>query len=128
MLVPAAIQQEIAQQTPALVAYVPSRLAPGWRYHSWTTTGKILLIFFRNRSGQEIQFLVSRHTGICSFAGDKSFQMAGVKAYWTSNAAQQQAWRCVNGVKITAATSLAPNRFANVGLARLVASAAHLRR
>ena len=32
------------------------------------------------------------------------------------DAAQQQAWRCVNGVKLSAATSLPPNRFADVGL------------
>jgi hypothetical protein len=128
MLVPAPVQQEIAKQTPARIAYAPARLAPGWRYRSWATTGKTLVIFFKNPAGQEIDFLVSRYKGDCSFDMDKSFQMAGVKTYWSSASAQQQAWRCVNGVKITAATSLAPNRFANVGLARLVASAAHLRR
>ena len=128
MLVPPPVQQEIAQQTPALIAYAPARLAPGWRYRTWATTGRVLMIFFRNPAGQEIQFLVSAYKGSCPFDSDKSFQMAGVKTYWNSNAAAQQAWRCVNGVKMTAATSLPPNRFANVGLARLVASAAHLRR
>jgi hypothetical protein len=127
MLVPPPVQQEIAQQAPALIAYAPARLAPGWRYSTWGTTGKTLVIFFENRAGQEIQFLVSRFRGDCSFAAAKSFQMAGVKTYWSSKTAQQ-AWRCVNGVKITAATSLPPNRFADVGLARVVASATHLRR
>ena len=127
MLVPPPVQQEIAQQAPALIAYAPSRLAPGWRYSTWSTTGKTLVIFFENRAGGEIQFLVSRFTGDCSFAAAKSFQMAGVKTYWSTKTAQQ-AWRCVNGVKITAATSLPPNRFADVGLARVVASATHLRR
>jgi len=127
MLVPPPVQQEIAQQAPALIAYAPARLAPGWRYSSWATTGKTLVIFFKNPAGQEIDFLVSRFKGDCSGAAAKTFQMAGIKTYWSSKSAQM-AWRCVNGVKITAATSLPPNRFADVGLARLVASAGHLRR
>ena len=130
MLVPAPIQQQIVEQVPPLVAFVPSRLAPGWHYAAWTTTGSTLMIFFRNGAGKEIQFLVKRdYGGTCGYGyGDKSFQMAGVKTYYNHTAAQQEAWRCVNGVKISAATSLPPSRFADVGLARLVASSHRLRR
>jgi hypothetical protein len=128
MLVPADIQHQIVEQVPPAVAYVPSRLAPGWHYAAWTTTGTALMIFFRNGAGKEIQFLVKRNNaGGCGY-GVKSFQMAGVKTYYNKTAAQQEAWRCVNGVKVSAATSLPPNRFADVGLARLVASGHRLRR
>jgi hypothetical protein len=128
MLVPAPVQQQIVEQVPPLVAYVPSRLAPGWHYASWTTTGKALMIFFRNGAGKEVQFLVKPYGGTCGFSEDKTFQMAGIKTFYSHNAAQQQAWRCVNGVKVSAATLLPPNRFADVGLARLVASGRRLRR
>jgi hypothetical protein len=121
MLVPAPVQHEIATQAP-LVAYVPSRLAPGWSYSAWSSAGRRLTIVFTNRAGKEIDFLVSRYNGDCAFGKQKFFQMAGVKTYWNHTAAQQQAWRCVNGMKLTAATSLAPDKFADVGLARLVAS------
>jgi hypothetical protein len=36
-------------------------------------------------------------------------------------ATAQQAWRCVTGTKLTATTSLPPNRFADVGLGRIAA-------
>ena len=126
MLVPVPIQHEIAQKAP-VVAYVPSRLAPGWRYADYSSTGKTLAIVFRNPAGSEIDFLVSRFTGDCAFGERKFFQMAGVKTYWTRTGGQQLAWRCVDGLKLTAVTSLASNRFADVGLARLVASGHRIR-
>ncbi|MDX6485951.1 MAG: hypothetical protein QOF43_1104 [Gaiellaceae bacterium] len=104
------------------MAFVPSRLAPGWRYESWTSTGKKLAIVFRNPAGKEVDFLVSRLRGDCRAGKQKFFQMAGVKTYWSLTGGRQQAWRCVSGMKLTAATSLAPDRFADVGLARLAAS------
>jgi hypothetical protein len=58
---------------------------------------------------------------------EKSFQMAGIKVYWSHTANEQQAWRCVNGMKLVAATSLAPDRFADVGLGRVAASAHRIR-
>jgi hypothetical protein len=128
MLVPAPVQQQIVQQAPKL-AYVPSRLAPGWRYVTWSSTGRLLVIVFRNRAGGEVDFLVSRFTGRdCSYGEQKSFQLAGVKTYWSHTAAQQRAWRCVGGILLTAVTSLPSSRFADVGLARLAASGHRLRR
>ena len=126
MLVPVPVQHEIAAKAP-LVAYVPARLVPGWRYSSWSSSGKRLTIVFRSPAGREVDFLVSRYSGDCRAGKEKFFQMAGVKTYWNQTGTQQRAWRCVNGMKLTAATSLAPDRFADVGLARLAASGHRIR-
>ncbi|HET6944090.1 MAG TPA: hypothetical protein VFI01_01960 [Gaiellaceae bacterium] len=126
MLVPVPVQDEIAAKAP-LVAYAPSRLAPGWRYVRWTHQGP-LRIWFDNRAGREIVFIAARFSGNCRAGMEKSFQMAGVKVYWGDTSNGQEAWRCVNGMKLVGATSLAPDRFADVGLARLVASGHRLRR
>ena len=95
---------------------------------TWGTTGKTLVIFFENRAGGEIQFLVSRYSGDCSFAAAKSFPGSpGFKTYWSAKTAQQslavRERRQDHGRDVTPA-----NRFADVGLARVVASATHLRR
>jgi hypothetical protein len=58
----------------------------------------------------------------------KSFQLDGNKVYWSQGATEQQAWRCVNGMKLVASTSLPPNRFADVGLGRMAASGHRIRR
>jgi hypothetical protein len=126
MLVPAPVQDQIAAKAP-LVAFAPSRLAPGWRYVRWTQQGP-LRIWFENRAGQEIVFVAARFSGNCRAGMEKSFQMAGVKVYWGHTSGEQEAWRCVNGMKLVAATSLPPDRFADVGLGRLVASGHRLRR
>ena len=120
------VQHEILAKAP-LVAYVPSRLAPGWHYERWSHRGP-LRIWFANRAGKEIVFVAARFGGNCRLGMEKSFQMAGVKVYWGHRAEEQQAWRCIDGTKLVAATSLAPDRFADVGLARLVASGHRLRR
>jgi hypothetical protein len=126
VLVPVPVQQEIVQQAPAL-AYAPSRLAPGWRYAHWGAANGTLVIAF-TKAGQEIDFLVQPGKKNCAFSREKTFQLAGVKVYWQHTAAEQRAWRCVNGKTLAAVTSLPPNRFADVGLGRLVASAQRLRR
>ena len=127
MLVPAAVQQQILERAP-LVAYAPSRLAPGWRYASWRMGDLgVLRIVFRNKAGKEIVFVAAQFKGNCRAGMEKSFQMAGVKVYWGHTANEQEAWRCVNGRKLVAATSLAPDRFADVGLARLAASGHRIR-
>ncbi len=126
MLVPVPVQQQIAEKAP-LLAFAPSRLAPGWHYERWTHAGS-LRIYFANRAGREIVFVAAPFKGDCRAGKEAFFQMAGVKTYWNHTATSQQAWRCVNGMKLTAATSLSPGRFADVGLARLVASGHQLRR
>ena len=118
MLVPPPVQQEIAQQTPALIAYAPVPPGPGLALQHLGDDGpdpRHLLQEPRPARRSTSSSAASRATA--AWRAAKSFQMAGVKTYWSSKSAQQ-AWRCVNGVKITAATSLPPNRFADVGLAR----------
>jgi hypothetical protein len=122
VLVPLPVQHDIAQKAP-VAAYAPARLAPGWRYRHWTYQGGAVRIWFVNRAGKEITFVAVPFRRNCRAGMEKSFQMAGVKVYWDHTVNEQQAWRCVNGVKLVAATSLAPDRFADVGLGRIVASA-----
>jgi|SRR6266487_2888353 hypothetical protein len=125
MLVPVSVQHEIAQKAP-LVAYAPARLAVGWHYARWTHDGA-LRILFRNKAGREIVFVAAPYKGNCRAGMEKSFQMAGVKVYWGHTANEQEAWRCVNGMRLVAATSLPPDRFADVGLARMAASGHRIR-
>jgi hypothetical protein len=125
MLVPVAVQHQIAQKAP-LVAYVPARLGIGWHYKRWTHQGA-LRIFFSNRAGREIVFVASPFKGNCRAGMTKSFQLDGNKVYWSQTATAQQAWRCVNGMKLVATTSLPPNRFADVGLGIMAASGHRIR-
>ena len=120
MLVPLPVQQQIVQQAP-LVAYVPARLAPGWKYVHWTATEETLVISF-TKAGTQIDFFVRRFRGDCTAGRGKTFQLAGVKVYWNHTPSEQMAWRCVGGVRMMAVTSLPPNRFADVGLGRMAAS------
>jgi hypothetical protein len=125
VLVPAPVQHQIAQKAP-LVAYAPARLAVGWHYERWTHQGP-LRIFFTNKAGQEVVFVASRFKGNCRAGMTKSFQLDGNKVYWAQAAGVQQAWRCVNGMKLVGSTSLPPNRFADVGLGRMAASGHRIR-
>jgi hypothetical protein len=119
-VVPVFTQHRIEQTAPAL-AYVPARLAIGWRYERWTHDGA-LRIYFANKAGREIVFVATRFSGNCRAGMAKSFQLDGVKVWWAPTADGQQAWRCVNGVKLSAESSLGPDRFADSGLGRIAAS------
>ena len=125
MLVPVAVQHQIAQKAP-LVAYVPARLGIGWHYERWTHQGA-LRIYFSNKAGREIVFVAAPFKGNCRAGMTKSFQLDGNKVYWSQTATEQQAWRCVNGMKLVATTSLPPNRFADVGLGIMAASGHRIR-
>jgi hypothetical protein len=124
-VVPVFTQHRIARTVPAL-AYVPARLAIGWKYERWTHDGA-LRIFFRNKAGREIVFAAARFAGSCRAGMAKSFQLDGVKVWWAQTATEQRAWRCVNGMKLVAATSLGPDRFADSGLGRIAASGHRIR-
>jgi hypothetical protein len=125
-VVPVFTQHAIAKTVPA-VAYVPARLAIGWHYRRWTHAGGVLRTFFADKAGREITFVAVRFSGDCASAKEKTFQLAGVKVWWSHTSNEQQAWRCVNGVKLVAATALGPDRFADVGLGRIVASGHRIR-
>ncbi|MCW2976459.1 MAG: hypothetical protein JWM06_1740 [Actinomycetia bacterium] len=123
--VPIFTQHRIAATVPSL-AYAPARLPIGWRYERWTHNGA-LRIFFVNKAGREMVFVAARFSGDCSAGMEKSFQLDGVKVWWSRTAGGQQAWRCVNGRRLVAATALAPERLADVGLGRVAASGHRIR-
>jgi hypothetical protein len=125
-IVPPAVQQAIGRRAP-LVAYVPARIAIGYHYRTWTYQGGAVRIWFRNKANKEIVFVAARRTTPCASGREKTFQMAGNKVYWGHRAEEQQSWRCVNGIQLTAATPQPPTEFADVGLGRIAASAHKVR-
>lgn len=125
-IVPLSVQQAIARRAP-LVAYVPARIATGYRYRTWTYQGGAVRIWFRNKANKEIVFVAARRRTPCTNGREKTFQMGGNKVYWGHTSEEQQSWRCVNGVQLTAATPQPPTEFADVGLGRVAASAHRIR-
>jgi hypothetical protein len=131
-VVPLHSQQAIKKRT-NLYAFVPTRVGFGYRYYAWKFqpgAKPAMRIWFRNKlqRSREITFVVSPQAGPCAQGKEKSFQLDGNKVYWSQSANEQQAWRClsspVNGklIRLTAATSMSPRTFADVGLGRIVAS------
>ena len=118
-----------------LLAYVPTRAPSGFRYYRWTYTPNptAMRVWLRNKAGWEITFIASPQRGPCDRGHQKSFFMAGNKVWWAQTSEEQQAWRCVaspvNGrlIRLTAATSLAPTKFADVGLGQVAASGRWIR-
>ncbi len=125
-IVPAFTQHQIAKRAPRL-AYVPARVATGYRYSRWTYSGGVLRIWFRNKAQREIVFVAAKQHGPCTAGREKTFQMAGNKVYWAHTANEQQAWRCVGGVRLVAASPQPPTEFADVGLGRVAASGHKIR-
>ena len=125
MLVPVPVQHQIATEAP-LVAYVPSRLAPGWRYSTMATDGSRLVLVFRGGTGREIDYYVLRWRGACGAGALGSRSSSGATVYDARTVDEQSAWRCVGGYKLVATTLLPPNRLSYLVLVRLVASSRHL--
>lgn len=125
-VVPLTVQHAIVRRAPTL-AYVPARAAIGYRYRTWTFAGGAVRIWFRNRAGKEIVFVAARRTRPCASGNEKTFQLAGNKVYWAHTSEEQQAWRCVDGVELAAASPQPPTEFADVGLGRVAASAHRIR-
>jgi hypothetical protein len=125
-VVPVFTQHQIATRAPS-VAYVPARVYLGWRYRRWTHDGGVLRIYFTDKAARDIVFVAARFAGNCRAGMEKSFQLDGVKVWWSHTANEQQAWRCVNGVKLVAASALSPQQFADVGLGRVAASGHRIR-
>jgi hypothetical protein len=126
-VVPTFTQHQIAKIATPGLAYVPARLAIGWHYRRWTHGPDQLRILFADKAGHLIAFSATVFAGNCRTGMEKSFQLAGVKTYWSHTANEQQAWRCVNGVRLVAATSLRSDQFADVGLGRIAASGHRIR-
>jgi hypothetical protein len=125
-VVPTFTQQQIAKRVPRL-AYVPARIPTGYRYFRWAVGGSALRIWFRNRAKHDVVFVAALRKTPCAAGKEKTFQMGGNKVYWSHTANEQQAWRCVDGVQLVAATSQPPTRFADVGLGRVAASGHRIR-
>jgi hypothetical protein len=127
MLVPAPVQQEVATQAAPLVAYVPARAAPGWKYQVWASPhGEVLMVFAKG--SRQILFVAARYGGDCAFGMKRSFVIGGGTVYYTRTAGERRAWRCVNGVRLMVATSVPSDVVPDVGLARMAASAYHVQR
>jgi hypothetical protein len=124
--VPLLTQHQIAKRAPA-VAYVPARIATGYRYYRWAVRAGVLRIWFRNAAAKEVVFVAAPQSGTCTNGRQKTFQMGGNKVYWAQTATEQQAWRCVGGMRLIAASPQSPDRFADVGLGQVAASAHRIR-
>ncbi len=125
-LVPAAVQARIAQAAPRL-AYVPTRIAIGFRYARWESLPGAVRIRFRNKAGWEITFVAMPLKGSCAAAREKTYQLDGNRVFWAHTETEQHAWRCVARpggglVRLLAATTRPADRFAAVGLGIVVAS------
>ena len=127
-LVPLAAQQRIAKRAPRL-AYIPARGALPYRYRNWRLQNGALRIWFANRNepGKLVVFEARAFHGVCRAGAEKSFQMAGVKTWYSYDGIRQQAWRCLQGRKLLAWTTIGLRKFADVGLARIAASGHRIR-
>jgi len=113
--------QGLVKQKAGTVAYVPTRAPFRYSYlsYSWSATTRTLTIRlvdrrYANRAAHTIAFTAARFRGDCTAGNEKSYQVDGNKTY----SAAGVAWRCVNGVKLTAAGPNLPE----VALAQVVAS------
>ena len=109
--------------------YLPTRVL-GFSYSGWSKQGAVLRVQFRNKSGVRLEWRVLPMSGNCDTAKQKSFQLGGNKVFWAQNATEQYAWRCVfdqagKPLRLEAATTAPPSRFAPAGLGIV---AAHARR
>ena len=125
-VVPRVVQAQIKLKAPGL-AYVPTRMAIGFRYTSWLKTPSTVETTFDNKAGWEIRFVATRLYGLCRTGMEKSFQLDGNKVYWSHTGAEQQAWRCVKRpdgkwLRLVASSPQPPTKFADVGLGIVAAS------
>jgi hypothetical protein len=107
--------------------YLPTRVV-GFTYAGWSKKGAVLRVEFRNKANVRIEWRVLPMSGNCDTGKQKSFQLGGNKVFWAQNATEQRAWRCVfdqagKPVRLEAATTTPPNRFAPAGLGIVAAHA-----
>jgi hypothetical protein len=109
--------------------YLPTRVV-GFTYTGWSKKSGVLRVEFRNKGGVRVEWRVRPMSGNCDTGKQKSFQLGGNKVFWAQNATEQYAWRCVfdqagKPLRLEAATTAPPSRFAPAGLGIV---AAHARR
>ena len=126
----AAFKQLIDRYHASLVrvaqAYVPTRAPLRYRYASygWDGARRTLTIRltdkrYANRAAHTIAFTARPFRGDCAAGNEKGFQVDGNRTYSSATLA----WRCLNGVKLSAAGPNLPE----VALAQVVASAKRVR-
>jgi hypothetical protein len=107
--------------------YLPTRVV-GFTYTGWSKKGGVLRVEFRNKANVRLEWRVLPMSGNCDTGKQKSFQLGGNKVFWAQNATEQRAWRCVfdqagKPVRLEAATTALPTRFAPAGLGIVAAHA-----
>ena len=107
--------------------YLPTRVV-GFTYSGWSHKNGVLRVDFRNKSGLRLEWRVLPMSGNCDAGKQKSFQLGGNKVFWAQTATEQRAWRCVfdqagKPLRLEAATTAPPTRFAPAGLGIVVAHA-----
>ena len=124
-LVPPFIQGLVAKRAGA-TAYVPTRAPLRYAYASYTWDGvrrsltlRLVDRRYANRGAHTITFAARPFHGDCARGNEKGFQVDGNRTY----SANGLAWRCLNGVKLSAAGQNLPE----VALAQVVASAKRVR-
>src|SRR3954447_2385704 len=124
-LVPPFIQRLVANRA-GTTAYVPTRAPLRYEYasYAWDAARRSLTIRlvdkrFANRAAHTIAFTARLFRGDCAAGNEKGFQVDGNRTYSSTGLA----WRCLNGVKLSAAGPNLPE----VALAQVVASGRHVR-
>ena len=110
--------------------FLPTRMLPGFTYRSWSYTGGVLYVDFRNKAGEVVEWDVAplHSTPSCAKGSQRSFQLDGNKVWWAQRPEVQLAWRCVFGqdgvpLLIAASTATPPSKLAPTGLGIVAASA-----
>jgi len=124
-LVPQFIQG-VAAKKAGPAAYVPTRAPFRYTYSSytWDAARRTLTIRlvdkrYANRAAHTIAFTARPFRGDCAAGNEKGFQVDGNRTYSSGGLA----WRCLNGVKLSAAGQNLPE----VALAQVVASGKRVR-
>jgi hypothetical protein len=116
---PASAAAILPADVQAKLAYAPTWVPPGFAYRTWKTDGDTTYVWFRDRHGWEITFVVAPNARGCASGMEQKFG----QAYWSHTFEEQQAWRCVGKVRIVAATPQPLYRVTDRALARIVATA-----
>jgi hypothetical protein len=121
-LVPTFISQLVQRKAGGL-AYAPTRAPFRYRYESFTWKSPVLTIRlvdprYANAARHRVTFTARRFGGDCTAGKLKTLQLDGNRVYWDGKVA----WRCVRGVKLSAAGPNLPD----IALGQVVASVKRL--
>jgi hypothetical protein len=108
--------------------FLPTRMLSGFSYRSWSSSGGLVRVDFRNKAGWVVEWRVERMSGACDAGSAKTFQLDGNKVWWAQQGGEQLAWRCVFGLdgkplRLVAASTTPPAKLADSGLGIVAASA-----